>query len=196
MLLHNVAVCGFSSSVSVLCTSAVHASQLMRRPPHLLFLDPPWPSLPPLPHERIADIPLLSPTSISLCDFFRRPRLRAGAAVVAAKLPLAFDVDSLAFELTSNELDAGPLTDQRPFPFIFTFGAIRLFVALFPPLYCHPTQTAVSHTPSLKFCNRNLDKVIGAVRTWNSVVATGPRFFDYEACKWIALSKWRKCSMA
>ena len=158
-----------------------------------MFLDPPWPSTLP-PHERLSDIPVSPSPAVSLCDMYRRLHLRAGAAIVAAKLPLAFDVDALALHLTSNELEAGSLTNERPFPFIFSFGAIRLFVALFPSRYCLPTFAAAANP--LHFCNKNLDAVIAAVRAWNSQVATGPKFFDYEAGKWIALSKWRKCSMA
>jgi hypothetical protein len=199
MLLHNVTVC-HAASVSVLCATAAHASHLMRRLPHVLFLDPPWPPA-QSPHDRVTDIPLSPPRGFSLCQLYLRLHWRAGAAIVAAKLPLAFDVDALALDLTSKELDAGPLTNERPFPFIFSFGAIRLFVALFPPRYCLPPMAAAPppHAPplhSLHFCNRNLDEVIAAVRAWNSQVATGPKFFDYEAGKWIALSKWRKCSMA
>jgi hypothetical protein len=194
MLLHNVAVCR-ASSVSVLCADAARASQLMRRSPHVLFLDPPWPSPTQTPPQPLTDIPLLhSSPSIHLSHFFRHPHLRASAAVVAAKLPLTFDVDALARDLTSQELECGPLTTQRPFPFIFSFGAIRLFVALYPQRYCLPSLAAAA-TPPLQFCNGNLDAVICAVRAWNAVVASGPRFFDYEAGKWIALSKWRKCSM-
>jgi hypothetical protein len=110
-------------------------------------------------------------------------------------LPLAFDVDALARDLTSSELEAGMLTNERPFPFIFTFGAIRLFVSLFPLKYCALSADASACAPFLQFCNRKLDEVIAAVRAWNSTVATGPKFFDFEAGKWIALSKWRKCSM-
>jgi hypothetical protein len=193
MLLHNAAVC-HETFISVLCASAAQASQLMRRAPHVMFLDPPWPPSSPS-HEPLADIPLPHPASLSVCDFFCRPHLRAGAAIVAAKLPLAFDVDALALDLTSQELDSGPLTSERPFPFIFSFGAIRFFIALFPPKYCNLSGAAAAPTPSVHFCNRNLDEAIAAVRAWNSEVASGPRFFDYEAGKWIPLSKWRKCSM-
>lgn len=194
MLLHNIEVCR-ESSVSVLRASAEQAFKLMRCSPHVMFLDPPWPSSCLSPNERVADIRLPQPSSLSICDFFRQPHLRAGAAIVAAKLPLAFDVDALALDLTCQELEAGPLTNERPFPFVFSFGAIRFFVALFPPRYCDPSRAAAVFTPSMQFCNRNLDEIIGAVRAWNSEVASGPRFFDYEACKWIPLSKWRKCSM-
>jgi hypothetical protein len=195
MLLHNVTVC-HESSVSVLCASAAQAFLLMRHSPHVMFLDPPWPSSSASSNERVVDIHLPQPATLTICDFFRQAHLRAGAAIVAAKLPLAFDVDALALDLTCQELGAGPLTSERPFPFIFTFGAIRFFVALFPLKYCHPSRAAVAPSPTLQFGNRKLDAIIGAVRAWNSEVASGPRFFDYEAGKWVPLSKWRKCSMA
>ena len=121
---------------------------------------------------------------------------RGGACrVLAARLPARFDVDAMAAELVAPGAVPSACGDarERPLPFVLKLGPkARLFVACFRP----PRGAAAQDGPT--FGLANLDALVAALVACDKSCARElePKFYDFDAARWIRLRDWKGCGDA
>ena len=121
---------------------------------------------------------------------------RGGACrVLAARLPARFDVDAMAAELVAPGAVPSACGDarERPLPFVLKLGPkARLFVACFRP----PRGAAAEAGPT--FGLANLDALVAALVACDKSCARElePKFYDFDAARWIRLRDWKGCGDA
>jgi len=206
---HTARVCGRADSVEV-----IHGDGTADMPytfeqcatrgvqaPTLLFVDPQWGGQQYTKSDRIPADALSMGEGWSMADILQACRLQSAASIVAMSLPFNYEhnVDALARQVvsplhtTAATASHSPALDERPFPFVLEFGRRLLLIVCLP--YQIETEDS-SHSAqyrSLMFTNATLDTVVTNLKQFNAGYHEEhhPRFYDYEAMRWISLSRWK-----
>ena len=120
---------------------------------------------------------------------------RSHKDLISLRLPKIFDVDALARWCVSPSRredgligDAGGKNCDRPLPFQIRIGHKALLFVLALPRSRPSTEHA-----RLSFGLHNLDEIIRALCKLDRLFLREfhPKFFDWEADRWIRLKNWK-----
>ena len=220
MLVNNVNVAlgpRLSSRVKCVCGDAF--SQIQCLEANIVYFDPPWGGTDYSSSEKISDfdVPssrpeeqnsnstdaLPSQAETGADNLANAHNLRAMICLAASsqkdlvvlRLPKNFDIDALArWSVSTPRRDDGLIGDEggscqdRPLPFQIRIGhKAVLFVLALPR-----SRTSAAHV-RLSFGLHNLDEMINMLRGLDQdfLHEFHPKFFDWEADRWIRLKSWK-----
>jgi len=185
-LRHNVNVSGLSSTITVHCGDG--AQLLGTLSEDVAFLDPPWGGRAYIHNEILHDLPL---GDASLVDILKK-LAPSTVSLAILRLPQNFDTDALAAALSGPSeawvCDVSSGHENRPWPFSFLFGSSVIILVGFP-------RCKGGAAKRLRFDVATLDATIAKLNAWNLQRARQhhPRFYDWEAARWVPLSRWKGC---
>jgi len=166
-------------------------------PAGVLFLDPPWGGP---RYGELASIHELYFGGAPLQQLLAQLVEAHAAPLLAVRLPRNFDTDALAIDLSNLwegwnfRWDDELQQPERPMPFRVDLGSCGL---LFMICVCgrQAFRPASRNFVTDGFCLSDLDNLVNALRQWDG--EDGHRhkaaFFDWEARRWIPLSRWKGC---
>lgn len=166
-------------------------------PAGVVFLDVPWGGP---QYGEAASIRELSLGGVPLQQLLAQLVEAQAAPLLAVRLPRNFDTDSLAIELSSlweswsfrwdNDLQQ----PERPMPFRIDLGSCGI---LFVVCVCGREACGADSRSFLDdgFRLADLDSLVHGLRRWDGEDGHRHRvaFFDWEACRWIPLTRWKGC---
>jgi len=151
----------------------------------LVFLDPPWGGTDYSEQDIVSDYSI---SGIVMHDVLRQLRFRC--KMVALRLPLNYDIASLAASMVDPEMENE--SGHRPLPFQVKLGAKTVLLIIAFPEY--RTSSARSN---LSFGDQRLDDLVAAARKFDKSVLKKKgkaKFWDFEASggkgDWIRLGAW------
>eukprot|EP00928_Gymnodinium_smaydae_P070127 TRINITY_DN54052_c0_g1_i1.p1 TRINITY_DN54052_c0_g1~~TRINITY_DN54052_c0_g1_i1.p1 ORF type:complete len:455 (+),score=37.77 TRINITY_DN54052_c0_g1_i1:55-1419(+) len=165
-------------------------------PLDVIFLDVPWGGPQYGEQELISSLDL---GGTSLLQLILQLSEAEAAPLLALRFPRNFDTESFAKELSkvwsrwTYRWDSKMQQPERPMPFRLELGDCGI---LFMICLCSRGEScAASRNPSVGFRLSDLDGLVFALQAWDG--ERGSRhhaaFFDWEASRWIPLSRWRGC---
>jgi len=170
-------------------------------PAGVIFLDVPWGGprygeLGVIDGLELGGVPLPQLIASLAMPSGTEPK-RMAAPLLAVRLPRNFDTDALASELSRLWADWAfrwdPVLQQpeRPMPFRIDLGGCGVLLAV-----CVCGAAAVAGDFLVEgFRLAGLDDLVAALRSWDGEGGHRHRvaFFDWEAARWVPLSRWKGC---